>query len=107
MGPEIKHHTYMHASVDGAALRAVANRFDATAEAIDGAVRTHLARLAFHGAAAGQAHIARGDALRSALDRLAGELSEWSRASVEIAAALRADAQRYGDAELSSAARLG
>ncbi|MBO0866061.1 MAG: hypothetical protein J2P16_13420, partial [Mycobacterium sp.] len=49
--------------VDVAAVRAVANRFDTSAEAVDGAARTHLRRLAFDGATAGQAHIPRGDAL--------------------------------------------
>jgi hypothetical protein len=33
-------------------------------------------------------------------------LSQWSRASVEIAEALRAGADRYADAELYAAARI-
>lgn len=88
-------------------MRAIANRFDATADTIDTATRTQLARLAFRGATAGRAHTARGDALRTALDRLAGELSQWSAASAEIAMALRACAQSYANAELSSASRIG
>lgn len=109
MGPDTtqRHRAFAHASVDVAALRAIANRFDASAEVIDGAVQTHLARLAFDGSTAGRAHIARGDALRTALDRLGGGLTQWSRTSVEVAGALRAAAQHYGDAELSSVARLG
>lgn len=90
-----------------AALRAVASQFDATAEIIDGVVRTRLARLAFGGAAAGRAHGAHGEALRAALDLLVDELSQWSRTSVEVAAALRDTAARYVEAEMSSAARIG
>ena len=95
------------AGVDVAAVRAVANRFDATAEIIDGAARNHLASLTFGGATAGRAHIARGDALSTALERLAAEVWQWSRATSEIAVALRASADRYADAELRAAARIG
>ncbi|MGH3969123.1 MAG: type VII secretion target [Mycobacterium sp.] len=93
--------------VDVAALRAVANRFDASAEAIGDAARTQLARLAFGGATAGQAHLARGDALRAALGRLTGELSQWAQAATEIATALRVGAERYAEADLRGAARIG
>ena len=55
---------------------------------------------------AGRAHTARGDALRAALDRLTAELSQWSRAAVEIAVALRASANRYADADVYAAARI-
>lgn len=95
------------ASIDVAAVRAVANRFDATAEIIDETARNHLASLTYGGATAGRAHIARGDALRSALERLVAEVSQWSRATGEIALALRASADRYAYAELRSAARIG
>lgn len=93
--------------VDAAAVRAIANQFNASAELIDGAARTHLATLAFGGATAGRAHIAHGDALRAELVRLAAALSQWSRAAVEIAVTLRTTSDRYADAELRSAARLG
>lgn len=95
------------ARVDVAALRAVANRFDATAEIIDSAARTQLAGLTFGGASAGRVHTARGDALHAALDRLGTDLARWSRTSAEIAAALRAGAATYAEAERSSAVRLG
>jgi hypothetical protein len=95
-----------NAFVDAAAVRTVANRFDDTAQLIDDAVRTHFARLAFDGATAGRAYTGHGDALRVALNRLAGELSQWARASVEIATALRASAGRYVDADLSAAGRV-
>jgi uncharacterized protein YukE len=93
--------------IDVAAVRSVADRFDGAAEVIDGAVRNHLAHLTFSGICAGRAHIARGDALCSALNRLSAQLTQWSRATVEIAAALRATADHYADAELRAAARIG
>jgi uncharacterized protein YukE len=93
--------------IDVAAVRSVANRFDGAAELIDDAVRNHLVHLAFSGACAGRAHVARGDAVCSALNRLSAQLTQWSHATVEIAAALRATADHYADAELRSAARIG
>ncbi len=93
--------------VDVAAVRGIAEQFDTSAQLIDGAVRTHLAGLAFGGATAGRAHVAHGDALRTELGRLTGALSQWSRAAGEIAMTLRATSGRYADAELRSAARLG
>ena len=100
MGPQT-------ARVDVAAVRDVAAEFDASAAALDAAVGTHLSHLGFGGATAGRAYAARGDALRTALDRLADGLTAWSRASVEIAAALRASADRYQRSDESAAARLG
>jgi transposase-like protein len=95
------------AFVDAAVVRTVANRFDATAALIESAARNHLGTLAFDGATAGRAHIASGDSLRVALDRLSGELARWARATVEIATALRASADRYAEADLRAAARVG
>ncbi|WP_039889502.1 type VII secretion target [Mycobacterium xenopi] len=94
------------AYIDVAALRSVASRLDDAAEVIDTA-RSHLSGLGFSGATAGRAHKPRGDALRSALDRLSAELSQWSHATVAIAAALRATTARYADAELRAAAHIG
>jgi len=88
-------------------VRAIAGRIDDSAEFIAGAARSRLASLAFGGAVAGRAHVARGDALQAALNRLTGELSQWERACVEIAAALQAGADRYADADLRGAARIG
>ncbi|HTQ19201.1 type VII secretion target [Mycobacterium sp.] len=98
--------SYGHATVDVAAVRAVADRFAAAAALVDRAADDHLARLAFGGASAGRAYIARGDALRTGLERLAPTLSQWSRAADEIAVALRVGADRYADAELFAAARI-
>jgi hypothetical protein len=95
-----------HAGVDTAAMYAVAGRFAAAAELVDGAVGDHLARLMFGGAVAGRAHTGRGDALRAGLERLAAELSQWSRAAAEIAVVLRACADRYGESEQYAAARI-
>lgn len=92
--------------VDVAALRVAADQFDTGADILESGIRTQLARLAFDGARAGRDHVADGDALRHRLDRLVGELTAWSRASTEIAGALRVGAQRYADAEVSGATRI-
>lgn len=92
--------------VDLAALNAIADRLTDVAKFIDDAVGKHLAQLAFNGARAGREHLARGDALRAGLDRLAADLAQWSRAAVEIAVALRAGVDRYSDAEAYAAARI-
>lgn len=93
--------------VDAAAVHAVANRLDDAAQLIDGVVRAQFARLAFDGTTAGRAYIGQGDALRFALHRLSGELAQWARAGLEIAAALRAGIDRYSDADQFAAARIG
>jgi hypothetical protein len=93
--------------VDAAAVHTVANRIDDTAQLIDGAARMNLGRLAFDGATAGRAYIGHGDALRFALHRLSGDLAQWARATVEIATALRASADRYAESDQRAAARIG
>lgn len=93
--------------IDVAAVRVVAGRIDDSAELIAGAAHTHLARPAFDGSVAGRAHIARGDAVHAAVNRLTDELLQWARASFEIAAMLRAGADRYAEADLRGAARIG
>ncbi len=98
--------TVTRTGVDVAAVYAVAGQLSAAAEIIDGAVANHLTWLVFSGARAGRAHTAHGDTLRAALERLTAELSQWSRATAEISAALRAGADRYADAELYAAARI-
>lgn len=92
--------------IDVPAAQRVANQFSMAAEFLDRAVGDHLCRLAFGGAGAGRAHAARGEALRAELERLVAQVSQWSRASAEIAAALRSSAERYADAELYAAARI-
>jgi hypothetical protein len=74
--------------VDTAAVCLAAGRFAAAADILDGTPGA----LRFGGALAGRAHAAHGDALRAALDGLA--------------AALRADADRYAEAELRAVAVL-
>lgn len=95
------------ARVDVAALHAIARQYEAAADIIDGAVRTHLTGLMFDGAAAGRVHVARGDALRTAVDHVVDQLGQWSRAASEVAAALRASANRYAEADASAARRVG
>ncbi|OBB95146.1 type VII secretion target [Mycobacterium sp. 852002-40037_SCH5390672] len=92
--------------IDVPAAQRVANQFAMAADFLDRAVSDHLARLAFGGASAGRAHTARGDTLRVELERLVAQVSQWSRASTEIALALRSSAERYADAELYAAARI-
>jgi hypothetical protein len=94
------------ARIDVAALRDVARQFDASAGIIDAAVSTHLSALGFGGATAGRAYAARGDALRAALERTADALTEWSRASAEIAGALRSSADQYVSSDARNAAGL-
>lgn len=91
---------------DSSGVHRVADQLGAAAELLDRAAGDHLARLAFGGAGAGRAHAARGDALRAELQRLTTEVMRWSRAAAETAAALRAGADRYADAELYAAARI-
>lgn len=88
--------------MDTAAVRIAAARFDTAADILSGT----LSGLRFDGATAGRAHVAHGDAVRAAVERLAAALAQWSRAAAEIAAALRADADRYGEAELRAVAVL-
>jgi hypothetical protein len=84
----------------------VARQYDACADIVDCAVRTHL-NLEFDGAAAGRMHVARGDALHAAVDRIVDQLRQWARASREIAAVLRASADRYAEADVRAAQRVG
>ncbi|WP_108921075.1 type VII secretion target [Mycobacterium montefiorense] len=102
----VPHASFDRTGIDVAAVHRVADQLRAAAELIDSAVCDHLAALAFCGTTAGRAYTARGDALRAELERLTAQLSQWSRASVAIAVALRSGAQRYADAELYAAARI-
>ena len=95
------------ARVDVAALHAVARQYEAAADIVDGAVRTHLTGFGFDGAAAGRMHAARGDALRTAVEHVADQLRQWSRAAAEIAAVLRVSADRYAEADARAARRVG
>ncbi|AGB21518.1 Protein of unknown function (DUF2580) [Mycobacterium sp. JS623] len=95
------------ARVDVSALHAVARQYETVADIVDGAVRTHLSGLMFDGAAAGRAHVARGDGLRTAVDHVVDQLWQWSIAAAEIAAALRTSADRYTEADVSAARRVG
>lgn len=95
------------ARVDVAAMHAVARQYEAAADIVDAAVRTHLTGLVFDGATAGRTHAARGDALRTAVDHVVDQLRQWSRAAAEIAAALHASADRYAEADANAAGRVG
>ncbi|WP_024443787.1 MULTISPECIES: type VII secretion target [unclassified Mycobacterium] len=93
--------------LDAAALRSVADHFDATASAIDTASGIRLGGLIFDGGVAGRDHIGPGEALRRGLQAWLPELMRWSRANAEIATALRVGLVRYGQADTSAAERVG
>jgi len=95
------------ASVDVVALLEIAAGYQAVAEAVDAIVRTRLAGLQFGGAVAGRMYAARGEAVRIAVDGVADQLREWSRASAEIAATLRATAHRYDEADVRAGRLVG
>lgn len=84
-----------------------ARQYDAAAELVDDAVRTHLTGLRFDGAVAGRVHAAQGDALRLAVDDVVHRLRQWSRAAAEIAAELRSCADRYVEVDAVGAQRIG
>jgi uncharacterized protein YukE len=93
--------------VDVAALLSVARQYQAVADHIDAAVRTHLTGLVFDGAAAGRAYVGHGESLRTAVDEIVNQMREWSRASAEIALTLRASADQYAEADARAARRVG
>ncbi|MGA5541018.1 type VII secretion target [Mycobacterium sp. NPDC051198] len=93
--------------LDGAALSAVAAGYDAVAADLDSLVRDRLRGPVFDGAAAGHAHVADGDAVRTAVDEVTDGLRQWSRASAEVAAVLRGSIDRYAVADARAAARVG
>ncbi|ORW19686.1 hypothetical protein AWC18_14065 [Mycolicibacter nonchromogenicus] len=93
--------------LDASALRSVADHYDAAAAAIDSASRIRLGELTFHGGTAGRDHIGAGEALRRGLQAWLPELTRWSRANTEIAAALRVGLARYSQAEAAAGERLG
>lgn len=95
------------ARVDVRAVHDVARRYDAIADMIDAGVDAHLAHSSFGGAVAGRAHAARGEALGTAIDDLAGQMRTWSRACSEISAALRVSSDAYGGVDALAARRLG
>lgn len=94
------------ARVDTAVLLDVAGQYDAVADGLAAAVRTHLSRSSFGGAVAGRAHVAAGEALRHAVDDLDRELLTWSRSDAEIASAVRTSTDSYRAAELRGETRL-
>ena len=95
------------ARVDVAAVLGAARQYDAAAEIVDTAIRTHLTGLRFDGAAAGRMHAAHGEGRRLAIDEVVDRLRVWTRAATEIAAELRSCADRYVDADARGARRIG
>lgn len=88
--------------VDTAGVRAMAREYE-TAGALVDAARNELGSLRFGGATAGRAYTAHADELSTAVAELSIALRLWSRATAEIAVALRQSTDRYGDAAARSA----
>jgi excreted virulence factor EspC (type VII ESX diderm) len=95
------------ARVDVTAVHGAARQYDAAADLVEAAIRTHLSGLRFDGAIAGRMHTADGDALRLAIDDVVDRLHQWARAATEIAAQLRSSADRYVDVDARGAQRIG
>jgi O-acetyl-ADP-ribose deacetylase (regulator of RNase III) len=95
------------ARVDVAAVLGAARQYDAAADILDTAIRTHLTGLRFDGAVAGRIHTAQGETLRLAIDDVAQRLRQWARAATEIAAELRSCADRYVEVDARGARRIG
>jgi hypothetical protein len=93
-------------SIDLVSLTAAAQRIDAAAGIVTGAVQTNLGRLRFSEHAAGRAHGPAGRQVRLALDRLRADLTGWALAAGELAAALHTGAERYRAAEQHAATTL-
>ena len=90
-------------SIDPAALRAAALRLENAADIVLGAVGSHLRGLRFDGTVAGRAHSESGWAVRAAMDSLAGDAARWARGAADLAAALRAGADRHAGREANAA----
>jgi hypothetical protein len=95
------------AGVDVGALLAVAREYDSIAELVEDTVRQQLTGLSFDGAHAGRMYVARGEAIRDAVDDVVGQLRSWARAATEIAATLRDSVDRYVEADARAARRVG
>lgn len=94
----------MGAHIDVPALLGAASRFDAAADALTRIAHT---RAAFGAATAGRAHVARGEAVRASIDKLADDVRAWARADAEIAAVLRSSAGRYTESDARASGGLG
>ena len=92
--------------LDALALHAAAGVFDSTAVTIDSASRLHIGGLAFDARVAGRDHGDAGDQLSCALRSWLPAMLCWSRASAEIATALRGTLRGYEYAESSATERV-
>lgn len=82
--------------VDPSALRAAAQRLDASADLLQGALGSYLRALHFDADAG----------VRSALDHLVADIAHWQQTARETAAVLRIGAERYTDADARAARAL-
>ena len=86
------------------ALRAAAQRLDAAADLLQGALGSYLRALHFDYLRALHADADAG--VRSALDHLVADVAHWQQTARETAAVLRIGAERYADAEARAAQAL-
>lgn len=93
------------AHVDAAAVRAVAREYDVASTLIDTVLRNQLSTLGFGGATAGAPTSPRASSCRPR-SRLFDGAAAMVSAAAEIAAVLRAGADRYHDADLRAAQRV-
>lgn len=84
------------------ALRAAAQRLDAAADLLQGALDSYLRALHFDYLRALHADAG----VRSALDHLVADIAHWQQTARETAAVLRIGAERYTDAEARAAQAL-
>jgi hypothetical protein len=83
-------------SVDPQALHSAAQRLDAVADLLHGALAGYLGALRFDA----------DPGLRCAVDQLVTDVTQWRRAALETAAALRTSAERYVDTETQASRAL-
>lgn len=79
---------------------------NAAADVVDAVIGTRLGDLQFDGLVAGRTHTAAGDAVRGGMDRVVAAMTQWAAVARETAAALRAGAEMYADAESRATATL-
>lgn len=83
-------------TVDPQALQAAAQRLDAAADLLHGALTRYLGALRFDA----------DPGVRCALDQLLTDVTQWRRAALETAAALRTSAERYIDTDTQASREL-
>lgn len=95
------------ARVDGAALLAAAQRFEAIAAMLEDATRRCQASLTFDGRSAGRGYTDCGDDVRRAVADTVARVRSWAAVNQQIADGLRISAADYADIDARAARRIG